>query len=205
MRSIAAARSPGAMRLQSPRLNAARAAWTARSASCALASATVAIGSPVAGSMTVRVRSVATSSPSMSSACVALSVMATAGCSPPDTGTPSRTTGPSRLAGAVAMDTAARLGRQCVTVRMLTVADVLELPVVRRGLPDVVAGAAGLGRELRWAHVIELPDPADLLKGGELVLTTGMGAGERAAAQRAWVSSLIEQGAAAIAVELGHT
>ena len=88
---------------------------------------------------------------------------------------------------------------------MLTVADVLELPVVRRGLPEVVAGSAGLARELRWAHVIELPDPADLLKGGELVLTTGMGAGEHAAAQRAWVGSLVGQGASAVAVELGHT
>ena len=88
---------------------------------------------------------------------------------------------------------------------MLTVADVLELPVVRRGLPEIAAGASELGRELRWAHVIELPDPADLLKGGELVLTTGMGAGDRPAAQRAWIGSLIEQGAAAVAVELGNT
>ena len=82
-----------------------------------------------------------------------------------------------------------------MTVRMLTVADVLELPVVRRGLPEVAAGEAQLARELRWAHVIEMPDPDDLLKGGELVLTTGMGAGDRPAAQRAWIGSLIEQGA----------
>ena len=88
---------------------------------------------------------------------------------------------------------------------MLTVADVLELPVVRRGLPEVAAGSAQLSRELRWAHVIEMPDPDDLLKGGELVLTTGMGAGDRPAAQRAWIGSLIEQGAAAVVVELGHT
>jgi PucR family transcriptional regulator, purine catabolism regulatory protein len=88
---------------------------------------------------------------------------------------------------------------------MLTLAEVLELPVVRRGLPEVVAGREGLGRELRWAHVIELPDPADLLKGGELVLTTGMGAGTRAAGQRAWIGSVVEQGAAAVAVELGST
>ena len=65
-RSITAARSPGVMRLQSPRRNAARAAATARSASSALASATSAIGSPLAGSCTVRVRAAATSSPSMS-------------------------------------------------------------------------------------------------------------------------------------------
>jgi purine catabolism regulator len=100
------------------------------------------------------------------------------------------------------MDTAARIAGECVTVRMLTVADVLELPVVRRGLPEVVAGGSALGRQLRWAHVIELPDPADLLNGGELVLTTGMGAGDRPAD---WIGSLISQGVAGVAVELGHS
>jgi purine catabolism regulator len=88
---------------------------------------------------------------------------------------------------------------------MLTLAEFLELPVVRRGLPEVIAGRDGLRRELRWAHVIEMPDPSDLLKGGELVLTTGLGAGTRAAGQRAWIGSLVEQGVAAVAVELGST
>jgi purine catabolism regulator len=88
---------------------------------------------------------------------------------------------------------------------MLTLAEVLELPVVRRGLPEVVAGHDALGRELRWAHVVEMPDPADLLKGGELVLTTGLGAGTRPDGQTAWIGSVLEQGAAAVAVELGHS
>ncbi|MGZ8648578.1 MAG: PucR family transcriptional regulator [Solirubrobacteraceae bacterium] len=88
---------------------------------------------------------------------------------------------------------------------MLSLRDILELPVVRRALPDVVAGADGLDRELRWAHVIELADPDDVLKGGELVLTTGIGPGPRARDQRQWIASLIGQGAAAIAVELGST
>src|SRR5829696_7936168 len=88
---------------------------------------------------------------------------------------------------------------------MLTLAEVLELPVVRRGLPEIVAGHDELDRELRWAHVIEMPDPDDLLKGGELVLTTGMGAGTRPEGQRAWIGSVLGQGAAAVAVELGHT
>jgi purine catabolism regulator len=88
---------------------------------------------------------------------------------------------------------------------MLTIADVLELPVVRRALPEVVAGADGLDRQLRWAHVIEMPDPSDLLKGGELVLTTGIGAGARERDQARWIASVIDQGAAALAVELGST
>ena len=88
---------------------------------------------------------------------------------------------------------------------MLQIKDVLELPVVRRALPDVIAGAEGLDRELRWAHVIEMADPSDLLKGGELVLTTGIGAGERERDQARWIASLIDQGAAGVAVELGST
>src|SRR3977135_1818469 len=84
---------------------------------------------------------------------------------------------------------------------MLSLADVLELPVVRRALPEVVTGDAAC--ELRWAHVIEMPDPDDLLKGGELVLTTGLGAGADSAHQAAWIASLIGQGVAALAVELG--
>src|SRR3954468_20256319 len=88
---------------------------------------------------------------------------------------------------------------------MLTLAEVLELPVVRRALPEVIAAADALDPPLRWAHVIEMADPSDLLKGGELVLTTGIGAGTRERDQTRWVGSLIEQGAAAIAVELGST
>ena len=84
---------------------------------------------------------------------------------------------------------------------MLSLADVLELPVVRRALPELVTG--GVDGELRWSHVIEMRDPDDLLKGGELVLTTGLGAGDEPGHQAAWISSLLEQGMAALAVELG--
>src|SRR3954469_13411958 len=88
---------------------------------------------------------------------------------------------------------------------MLSLADVLELPVVRRALPEIVVGEPGLQREVRWAHVIEMPQPDDLLKGGELVLTTGLGAGNDPVHQAAWTASLVEQGLAALAVELGSS
>src|SRR4051795_6024733 len=88
---------------------------------------------------------------------------------------------------------------------MLSLAAILELPVVRRALPVVLTGEGALDREVRWAHVIEMPDPEDLLKGGELVLTTGLGAGEDPAHQAAWTASLVEQGLAALAIELGSS
>src|SRR5690242_16636702 len=86
---------------------------------------------------------------------------------------------------------------------MLSLGSVLELPIVRRALPEVVTGEDALAREIRWAHVIEMPDPEDVLKGGELVLTTGLGAGDDVSHQRGWAASLVDQGLAALAVELG--
>src|SRR3954451_22617887 len=85
---------------------------------------------------------------------------------------------------------------------MLSLADVLELSVVRRALPEVVVGDGALDREIRWAHVIQMPEPDDLLKGGELVLTTGLGA---RADPGTWTASLLDQGMAALAIELGSS
>ncbi len=38
----------------------------------------------------------------------------------------------------------------------------------------LVAGKEGLGRSIRWAHVSELEDPTPFLRGGEVLLTTGL-------------------------------
>jgi purine catabolism regulator len=37
----------------------------------------------------------------------------------------------------------------------------------------VVAGAAGLGRDVVWAHVVDMPEPAPWIGPGQLLLTTG--------------------------------
>src|SRR5260221_725553 len=55
-----------------------------------------------------------------------------------------------------------------------TVADVLALEPVKLGSPRVVAGAGALGAPVRWVHVIELAEAGHLLRGGELVLSTGI-------------------------------
>ncbi|KNB49614.1 PucR family transcriptional regulator [Streptomyces caatingaensis] len=85
----------------------------------------------------------------------------------------------------------------------VTVARALELPALRRGLPEVLAAADGLHRPVRWVHAGEAPHIAALLKGGELLLTTGLGVGSRPAEQRAFVRGLAERGIAALVVELG--
>ncbi|WP_432123847.1 PucR family transcriptional regulator [Streptomyces sp. C10-9-1] len=85
----------------------------------------------------------------------------------------------------------------------ITVQRALELPGLRSGLPEVVAGADRLQRTVRWVHAGEVPNIASLLKGGELLLTTGLGLGTRPAEQRAFVRQLSERGIAALVVELG--
>ncbi|MER7483349.1 PucR family transcriptional regulator [Streptomyces sp. NPDC126510] len=85
----------------------------------------------------------------------------------------------------------------------ITVRRALELPGLRSGLPEVLAGADRLGRTVRWVHAGEVPHIASLLKGGELLLSTGYGLGTRPAEQRAFVRTLAERGIAALVVELG--
>ncbi|MFE9028264.1 PucR family transcriptional regulator [Streptomyces iakyrus] len=86
--------------------------------------------------------------------------------------------------------------------RAPTLADVLALPVLAAGQPQVVTGLTALDRPVRWVHITELTDPASFLKGGELVLTTGMPLPEDAAGVRRYVDELTEVGAAALVIEL---
>ncbi|MDX3639715.1 PucR family transcriptional regulator [Streptomyces sp. MB09-02B] len=85
----------------------------------------------------------------------------------------------------------------------ITVRRALELPGLRGGLPEVLAGGDRLHRTVRWVHAGEVPNIASLLKGGELLLTTGYGLGTRPTDQRAFVRTLAERGIAALVVELG--
>ncbi|MER5641560.1 PucR family transcriptional regulator ligand-binding domain-containing protein [Kitasatospora sp. NPDC002227] len=85
-----------------------------------------------------------------------------------------------------------------------TVARVLDLDAMRRGLPQVVAGAAHLERPVRWVHVSELPDVAGVLQGGELVLTTGIALPEDRDGLARYVRELDEVGVAGLVIEFGR-
>lgn len=85
-----------------------------------------------------------------------------------------------------------------------TVAEVLQLPAVRRGAPRVVSGEAGLGQPVRWVHVSEVTDIARELSGGELVLTTGIALPEDATSLAAYIDDLADVGVVGVAVELGR-
>ncbi|MFI9510128.1 PucR family transcriptional regulator [Nocardia sp. NPDC052566] len=76
------------------------------------------------------------------------------------------------------------------------------MPVVRAGEPEVVGGGP-LDRPVRWVHVIDLPEVAELLVGGELVLTTGqaLAHGDKAAVE--YLNALAAAGVSGLVVELG--
>ncbi len=85
---------------------------------------------------------------------------------------------------------------------LLTVEAALKLEIFRRGGARVVAGAQSLDRGIRWVHSAEIPDIAQFLAGGELLLTAGCGIGDVEAEQHSYVRSVADAGAAALAVEL---
>ncbi|HVM11864.1 MAG TPA: PucR family transcriptional regulator ligand-binding domain-containing protein [Actinomycetota bacterium] len=82
------------------------------------------------------------------------------------------------------------------------VADIVELDSL--GL-NLVSGRRGARHPIRWVHVSELEDPTPWLKGGELLLTTGMGLGKSASRQRAYIERLASAGLAGLGFGIGFT
>lgn len=82
-------------------------------------------------------------------------------------------------------------------------AGALRSPSLADGVPEILAGAAGLDTPLRWVHSVESPGIASLLRGGELLLMTGIGLPNDEAAQRRFVASLAERQVAGVVIELG--
>jgi purine catabolism regulator len=87
---------------------------------------------------------------------------------------------------------------------VLSVADVLDMAVVRAADPVVLAGGRGLARTVRWVHTTELADIGPLLRGGDLLLTTGIALPDHPAALADFVRSLAESDAVGLFVELGR-
>ncbi len=88
----------------------------------------------------------------------------------------------------------------------LTVSDLLAMPVLAAARPEVVAGSALASRPIRWVHTSEIYDIAPLLKGGEVLLTTGLGlVASSPKAQGDYVRALAAKGVAALVMELGRT
>lgn len=82
---------------------------------------------------------------------------------------------------------------------LLTVADVIGLPALQRGQPEVLS-ARRFDEPIRWVHVSDIADLSTLVEGGELVLTTG--AALRADPRR-YLQGMAAAGVLGVVVELG--
>lgn len=74
----------------------------------------------------------------------------------------------------------------------------LDLAVL--GDAEVVAGRAGMEREVRWAHVVDIPDPMPWVSAGQLLLTTGFAWPAAPDDQRRLVRDLVGRGLAGVAL-----
>lgn len=81
----------------------------------------------------------------------------------------------------------------------MTIADVVALDVVARGEPEVLSDCRWAD-EIRWVHVGDVADLSALLRGGELLLTTGA---PLRRAPKSYLRGLADAGALGVVVELG--
>ncbi len=97
-------------------------------------------------------------------------------------------------------------GAPAVDRHPLTVAELLALPILERGRPQVLAGDDLDRREVRWVHTSEIYEISPLLKGGEVLLTTGLGlVGASDEQLRDYAVDLATRPIAALVLEVGRT
>ncbi len=83
---------------------------------------------------------------------------------------------------------------------VFTIREMLNLPVFEGS--ELAAGTTGIDREVKTITVAEVPDAADWLKGGEVVLSTAYYMQGDALTQRSWLESMIRGGAVALAIKV---
>jgi purine catabolism regulator len=84
---------------------------------------------------------------------------------------------------------------------MLTVADALKLPILEKA--QVVAGRSGLQSVIQWVHTVGVPDGAQWLNGGELVLTTIFNMPDMPDDQCEFVRQLGQKGVVGVVITVG--
>jgi purine catabolism regulator len=82
----------------------------------------------------------------------------------------------------------------------ITVRELMQLPHLQVSL---LAGQAGLDREVTWVHTSDLPDPWQWHGWGELLLTNGTGLAAEESVQARFVEQLADAGASGLAIGLG--
>ncbi|KLU62447.1 purine catabolism regulatory protein [Peptococcaceae bacterium CEB3] len=84
---------------------------------------------------------------------------------------------------------------------ILTVREALAMEILRHA--RVIAGEAGLSREITWVSVLEVLDEIQLLQSGELLVTTAFGLEEDPGLQEHLIPALAAKGLAALAIQTG--
>jgi purine catabolism regulator len=83
--------------------------------------------------------------------------------------------------------------------------EVLDLPVVQAGRPEVlVGGATQMAREIRWVYMGEISDIARYVHGGELLLTAATGLSSSRERRRNYIREIAAAGVLALVIELGR-
>lgn len=80
---------------------------------------------------------------------------------------------------------------------IITIRELLSIPYLQT---KIIAGTAGLEREITWAHVCELPDPTPWVTGGELIMTTGLAIPRIAQEQELYLQRLLDAGVSGLAI-----
>lgn len=85
---------------------------------------------------------------------------------------------------------------------MLTVGRMLQMPGFEHA--KLVAGAGGLDNVIRWVHIVDMPDAKyEWARGGELLLTTGVGLRGETERQAALIPTLAQRGLAGLVLSVG--
>lgn len=82
----------------------------------------------------------------------------------------------------------------------LLVKDMLKRPYFKN--TQFLAGKNGIGREIKWVHIVEIAKFGHLLNGSEVILSTGIGWANNEEKSLAYLQQLLDYNAAALCVEL---
>lgn len=80
----------------------------------------------------------------------------------------------------------------------LTVREALSLNILKEA--EVVAGRGGLDNPIRWTHILDHPQVAEWVKGGEVLITSGLGIQDDAEAQAKYMREAAMMKVAAVFV-----
>ncbi|WP_338554345.1 PucR family transcriptional regulator ligand-binding domain-containing protein [Paenibacillus sp. KS-LC4] len=86
------------------------------------------------------------------------------------------------------------------TLLQLTIRDILQRPPFQKA--EVLASEEALNRTVRWVHIMEVIQAGQLLSGGELILTTGIGWQEDEERSLIFLQQLLHSGASGLCIEL---